>query len=133
MYGHSGPLQNSMPGYTHPPLRWQTGLRNDYTYKDNSKNVYVWRNHVPVDANWGRSDVGIWAVDGTKEWQGTLFADKSRAPLCPYLDYPYVAPFNPVAAAPRPVLSGQVYPIATGAQPDVAQLRSLHTSTSAWR
>ena len=43
------------------PLRWQTGLANDYTFRDNQKG-YNFRTHVPWDRDWGRGDGNTWGV-----------------------------------------------------------------------
>jgi hypothetical protein len=59
--GHAGNLQGSLPCYDAPPIKWRSGLKNEYKYRVNS-DYYNFAENVPWDRNWGRGDVSCWSV-----------------------------------------------------------------------
>ncbi len=110
--GHAGDLQGSLPCYDHPPLKWRTGLRNEYRFRHN-KDYYNLLNEVPWDRNWGRSDVSNWGVGhlppfnivdlGTDTPQYTMEYLPSDYRYLPYFDKLPVRHWTPGSTAPAPV------------------------------
>ena len=59
--GHAGDLFGSLPCYTAAPIRWRSGLANNYGVVRKNEG-YNLRNMVPWDRNWGRNDIASWGT-----------------------------------------------------------------------